>query len=161
MITNICRILLVISCLVFSSCSKRDSSNLPSSAFPIAVAPSKVGSYPALAKSGGGYFYDDVLEYRVWVHPGGDDYYEAFATFEEAEAFSKKQKEAEEPLVLVLQHEHINEPSPGVFVQVKGDRIAEWQVKWLKGTKRGPDSIEQFLKNKENKAAQQSTEQDK
>ena len=27
-----------------------------------------VGSYPALVKSGGGYVWDEVLEYRVWCH---------------------------------------------------------------------------------------------
>ena len=40
--------------------------------------------------SGAGYFYDDVLEYRVWVHPeaggedlhDGDDYFLAFAKFD-------------------------------------------------------------------------------
>ena len=31
-----------------------------------------------VTKSGGGYFYDEVLEYRVWVHPerGGPDHHE-------------------------------------------------------------------------------------
>jgi hypothetical protein len=65
--------------------------------FPAAVDPALVGEYPALAKSGGGYFFDDVLEYRVWCCPGpgeaeeaneeendGSDYYYAFATYEEA-----------------------------------------------------------------------------
>ncbi len=28
-----------------------------------------VGSYPALVNSGGGYVWDEVLEYRVWCHP--------------------------------------------------------------------------------------------
>jgi hypothetical protein len=37
--------------------------------YPNVINPSKVGTYPALVKSGGGYFYDEVLEYRVWVHP--------------------------------------------------------------------------------------------
>lgn len=139
---------LAITCLAFSSCTKPDSSSTLSSAYPTAVDPAKVGSYDALAKSGGGYFYDEVLEYRVWIHPDGDDYFKAFATFEEAEAFSKQQQGAEEPLVLVLQHESINEPSPGVYERVQGDRITEWQVAWLKDSKRGPDSIEKFLKDK-------------
>ena len=33
--------------------------------YPPAAYPEKVGTYPALCHSGGGYFYDDVLEYRV------------------------------------------------------------------------------------------------
>lgn len=56
---------------------------------PVAIDKTKVGSYPARAFAGGGYFFDDVLEYRVWVCPpeGGDDYYQAFATYEEALAY--------------------------------------------------------------------------
>lgn len=40
-----------------------------SSAYPTAIAPATVGSYPGSVKSGAGYFYDEVLEYRVWLHP--------------------------------------------------------------------------------------------
>ena len=36
-----------------------------SSKYPIAVAPERVGKFPAIVKSGAGYFYDEVLEYRV------------------------------------------------------------------------------------------------
>ena len=51
--------------------------------YPDAVDPSLVGTYPAVAGSGGGYVWDDVLEYRVWSHPergapdedNGSDYY--------------------------------------------------------------------------------------
>lgn len=71
------------------------------SAFPIAVDADLIGEYPAQTKSGGGYFYDAVLEYRVWVHPhdggedlyDGDDYYCAFATFEEASAYCARRPE--------------------------------------------------------------------
>ena len=114
--------------------------------YPATVDPAKVGTYPALTKSGGGYFYDDVLEYRVWVHPeaGGDDSYYAFATFDEATAFSRNTDGAESPLVLVLQLEWIDEPKPGEFRHKKGERITEWQVEWLKESKRGADSIARF-----------------
>jgi putative acetyltransferase len=123
------------------------------SKYPIAVNTAKVGTYPALVKSGAGYFYDDVLEYRVWLHPekgaerktGGDDYFVSFAQFERALDFSKKTAGAEEPLVLIRQLKHINEPSPGVFEIVEGERIAEWQVPWLVGTKRTPGALERFL----------------
>ncbi|VDH00110.1 Uncharacterised protein [Helicobacter pametensis] len=58
------------------------------SPYPSAAYPEKVGIYPAHCHSGSGYFYDDVLEYRVWCHPErgvpdlyeGDDYFHAFAT---------------------------------------------------------------------------------
>ena len=138
------------------NCSQSQSRQTSTSSYPIAVDAKKVGKYPPLTKSGGGYFYDDVLEYRVWINPpeGGDDYYKAFATYEEAVAFSKKTPGAEEPLVLVLQKEWIEEPKPGVFVARKDPRITEWQVKWLIDDKRSPSSIETFLN--EQKRAQES-----
>lgn len=40
---------------------------------------------------------------------------------------------------------HINEPTPGVFEILEGERIAEWQVPWLLGSKRTADSLERFL----------------
>lgn len=123
------------------------------SKFPIAVDPAKVGWYSALAKSGGGYFYDEVLEYRVWIHPrdgglelqGGDVYFCAFPSYEEALEFSREAPGAEEPFVLVRQNEHVNEPEPGKFTHVMGERITEWQVAWLEGSTRGPNSISDFL----------------
>jgi len=33
-----------------------------------------VGTYPALVMSGGGYVWDDVLEYRVWCSPLDGEY---------------------------------------------------------------------------------------
>lgn len=121
--------------------------------YPPAINRRKVGTYPASAKSGGGYFYDDVLEYRVWIHPeaggrdvhGGEDYFYAFATYQEALGFCKKTKGAEPPLVLVFQKEHINEPKPGIFEHIRKQRIAEWQPNWLEGSKRNQGSIGQFL----------------
>ena len=121
--------------------------------YPTAVEPAKVGKYPARAKSGAGYFYDDVLEYRVWLHPedgaakknGGSVYFLAFAEYEKALDFSRRTKGAEEPLVLIRQLKHINEPRPGVFEVIEGERIAEWQVDWLAGSKRTPGAIEKFL----------------
>jgi hypothetical protein len=119
------------------------------SKYPVAIEPKKVGTYPALTKSGGGYFYDDVLEYRVWIVPagGGDDYFKAFATYEEAELFAQKTRGADKPLVLVRQLEHVNEPRKGVFERVVGERLTEWVPAWLEGTKRAEDSIAKFLAN--------------
>jgi len=124
------------------------------SEFPVAIAPEKVGTYPGMVKSGAGLFYDDVLEYRVWLAPergaerkdGGSDYFVAFAQYERALAFSKQAKGAEEPLVLVRQMKHVNEPRPGVFEVVSGERLTEWQVQWLVGSKRVPGAIEKFMK---------------
>jgi hypothetical protein len=125
------------------------------SAHPLAIEVAKVGAYPALVKSGAGYFYDDVLEYRVWMHPergaapredGGGDYYMAFAQYEKALAFSKATTGAEEPLVLIRQMEYINEPEEGVYEAAAGERLTEWRVEWLEGSKRQADSIEKFLR---------------
>ena len=113
--------------------------------YPNAIDPKAVGSYPKVVKSGGGVFYDEVLEYRVWVFGEDGDTFKAFATFEEAEKFSKHTKGAEEPLVLVRQFEHVNEPSPGIFEHKKETRLAEWRVSWLPSSKRLPDSIEKYI----------------
>ena len=140
-------ILIVVVLTVAANCSRFQARQTPTSRYPLTVDVNKVGTYPALTKSGGGYFYDDVLEYRVWINPpeGGDDYYKPFAIYEEAEAFSKKTAGAEQPLVLVLQKEWIEEPRPGVFVPHKEARITEWQVAWLEKDKRTPGAIERFL----------------
>ena len=121
--------------------------------FPPAVDAALVGTYSALTKSGGGYFYDDVLEYRVWCHPAadapegeGDDYYYAFADYGDALACSKSTPRAEEPLVLVRQLEHVDEPEPGVYVHVREQRITEWRVEWLAGSKRTETSIPEMLR---------------
>jgi len=68
--------------------------------YPTAVNPKRVGKYPALAGAGGGYVWDEVLEYRVWCHPergapdlaDGNDYFYAFATFPKALKFSRRTK---------------------------------------------------------------------
>lgn len=121
--------------------------------YPSVLDPALVGTYPALAKSGGGFVWDAVLEYRVWCHPehgapdvcDGSDYYYAFASHEEAAAFADATDGAEEPLALVLQEEHINEPEPGVYVQVKEPRITEWPVAFLSRPRRTAATIPAFL----------------
>ncbi len=124
--------------------------------YPSAVSPELVGEYPAHAKSGGGYFFDDVLEYRVWCHPergapdefDGEDYYYAFASYDEALAFAEHSEGAEQPLVLIRQWEWINEPSPNEFIHEKGERIAEWRVEWLARGARQPGQIEAFIQQR-------------
>jgi hypothetical protein len=121
--------------------------------YPLAVDPSRVGLFGGNTKSGGGYFYDEVLEYRVWLDPergaqrraGNADYFAAFARYESALEFSRRNAGADEPLVLVRQCESINEPTPGTFFWEKSERITEWKVPWLEGAKRTPRSIPEFL----------------
>lgn len=118
--------------------------------YPPAVEPELVGTYPALAKSGGGYVWDDVLEYRVWCHPeqdaaDGDDYFHAFATYTEALAFARRTSEADEPLALIRQIEYIDEPTPGHYIHVKEMRITEWPVEFLDRPRRNENTIPNFL----------------
>lgn len=112
-----------------------------------------VGTYPAEASAGGGYVWDDVLEYRVWCHPEcgalsneeGDDYFFAFSSFAEASAFSKNTQGAEEPLALILQAEYIGEDHPGEYRHVKENRITEWPVEFLLRPRRTPETIPLFF----------------
>jgi hypothetical protein len=120
---------------------------------PQVLDPSLVGTYPAAAKSGGGYVWDEVLEYRVWCPPergapdeaDGSDYYYAFATFEDAMECSSEIPGSEEPLALVLQREHINELSPGEYEHIVEERVTEWPVSFLSRPRRTPRTIPDFL----------------
>ena len=120
---------------------------------PPATDPEKVGTYPALAKAGGGYVWDEVLEYRVWCHPErgakgldqANDYYFAFGTCEEAEDFADRTPGAEAPLALVLQREFIDEPEPGQFAHVRAERVTEWPVAFLSRPRRTDRTIPDFM----------------
>jgi putative acetyltransferase len=121
--------------------------------YPGAADPARVGGYPARTFAGGGYVWDEVLEYRVWCHPhdgaedthDGNDYFLPFATYDEALAYSQKTRGAEEPLALVLQREYIDEPEDGRYVHVKKQRITEWPVEFLRRPKRTADTIPDFF----------------
>ena len=121
--------------------------------YPSVLDPALVGSYPALAKAGGGFVWDEVLEYRVWCHPergaedlaDGSDYYYAFETQAEAQQFSNATQGAEEPLALVLQREYIDEPEPGEYLHKKEERVTEWPVAFLRRPRRTPRTIPDFL----------------
>ncbi len=121
--------------------------------YPDAVDPLKVGTYPAKAGAGGGFVWDEVLEYRVWCHPErgapdqneGSDYFYSFATYAEALECSRDIRGAEETLALILQREHINETDPGHYVHVTEERITEWPVEFLLRPRRTPSTIADFL----------------
>jgi hypothetical protein len=120
---------------------------------PRAIDPDRVGTYPALAKAGGGYVWDAVLEYRVWCCPAagapdkadGNDYYYAFANYPDALRFSQSYEGADRPLALVLQREYIDEPDPGQYKHVRRYRIAEWAVEFLARPRRDEHTIPDFL----------------
>ncbi|WP_218938242.1 GCN5 family acetyltransferase [Parashewanella tropica] len=86
-----------------------------------------VGSYEAAAFAGGGYVWDEVLEYRVWCYLSdgasdlveGYDYYYSFESFESAEKFYLSTQGAQVPLALILQNEYIDEPEHEKYVHVK------------------------------------------
>ena len=121
--------------------------------YPDAVDTEKVGSYPAVVGAGGGFVWDEVLEYRVWCHPDqgapdlldGDDYFYSFATYDEALGYSRNIEGAEEPLALILQREHLNEAESGKYVHITEERLTEWPVEFLHRPKRTPSTIPDFL----------------
>jgi hypothetical protein len=121
--------------------------------YPKVLDPARVGTYAASAKSGGGYVWDEVLEYRVWCHPErgaedlaeGSDYYYTFETYAEAQDFSSATQGAEKPLALVLQREYIDEPKPGEYTHKKEERITEWPVDFLTRPRRTSETIPAFL----------------
>jgi len=123
------------------------------SEYPEVKDPSLVGTYPALSKAGGGYVWDSVLEYRVWCYPQpgtpefekDGDYYYAFENYEEAFDFSKITKGAEEPLVLILQEEYIEESETGKYEHIREQRITEWPVHFLSRPRRSKNTIPDFL----------------
>jgi putative acetyltransferase len=121
--------------------------------YPDVLDASLVGTYPALSKAGGGYVWDEVLEYRVWCRPSrgaedledGSDYYYAFACYAKAVELSKQTAGADEPLALILQREFIDEPEPENYIHKKEERITEWPVTFLSRPKRDERTIPDFL----------------
>lgn len=74
-----------------------------------------------------------------------DDYYYAFATYDEALACSNDEPGAEEPLALIRQREYIDEPSAGQYIHVRAERIAEWPVVFLHRPRRTSETIPAFF----------------
>ena len=126
--------------------------------YPAAVDPEQVGKYEEAAYSGGGYFFDEVLEYRVWCYPDpeaadidedslyiANEYFLTFITYEQALAFADDNASARAPVALIRQLEWIDQPSRGVYIHNKGERITEWQVEWLNRGVRAANDIAEFL----------------
>ncbi|RNC79704.1 MAG: GCN5 family acetyltransferase [Balneola sp.] len=121
--------------------------------YPEVKNSSEVGNYPAKVFAGGGFVWDEVLEYRVWCHPEqgaqnkfeGDDYFYAFDNFEDALEFSKSTKGTVEPIALILQREYIDEPESGEYIHIKKERITEWPVEFLSRPRRTDSTIPDFL----------------
>lgn len=121
-------------------------------AYPQVNDPDLVGSYPAVAKAGGGYVWDAVLEYRVWCYPldgapdlAEGDYYCAFASCIEALECANQTPGATEPLALVLQEEYIDESTPGDYIHVREKRVTEWSIEFLSRPRRNDRTIPDFV----------------
>lgn len=112
-----------------------------------------VGTYPALVASGGGFVWDEVLEYRVWCHPEngapdeeeGDDYYYVFDNYQDALEYANENPGTEAPLALVLQKEHVGMRESGEYYHVKDERITEWSIDFLRRPRRTENTIPDFL----------------
>ncbi len=111
---------------------------MPSS-FPDALLPEAVGKYAALSKSGGGYVWDAILEYRLWKRSS----FKAFASF--AEAAEAEEAKGGDLVALVYQHEYLDEPEDGHFLHRREPRITEWPVEFLKRPCRNDRTIPDFL----------------
>lgn len=120
---------------------------------PTVLDPAQVGKYSAIAESGGGYVWDEVLEYRVWCHPergapdecNGSDYFYPFDSYAEALEYSENNPGCEAPLALILQREYIDESEPGQYRHIREKRIAEWPVEFLSRPRRNERTIPDFL----------------
>jgi len=121
--------------------------------YPEVLDVEKVGTYSALAKAGGGYVWDEVLEYRVWCYPhngaedlmDGDEYFYPFDHYEDAAEFSSKTKGTKGVLALILQREYIDEPTTGEYIHVKEERITEWPAEFLSRPKRKENTLLDFM----------------
>ena len=121
--------------------------------YPEVLDPALVGTYDATAFAGGGYVWDEVLEYRVWCHPergaedleDGSDYFYSFPSYEQALEFARNNAGAEEPLALILQREYIDESVPGEYAHIVKERITEWPVVFLNRPRRTAETIPRFL----------------
>ena len=121
--------------------------------YPAAVEAEKVGTYPGTVYAGGGYVWDEVLEYRVWCHPergapdleDGSDYFYSFGTYLEASDYAANNPGSEEPLALIRQDEYIDESEPGEDRHVKEERVTEWPVGFLTRPRRTSSTIPDFL----------------
>ena len=121
--------------------------------YPKVLDEAAVGGYPAAAKAGGGFVWDEVLEYRVWCHPekgaddvhNGNDYYKAFPSYKQAEEFSTTHQGTERPIALILQREYIDESEEGEYLHQKEERTTEWPVEFLSRPRRDELTISNFF----------------
>ena len=72
---------------------------------------------------------------------------------EELNALKKfnETENAEDPCVLILQNEYVDEPQVGVYVKITKKRITEWVVEWLTDSKREEESIDKFIETHNSK----------
>ena len=97
---------------------------------PEVVDPSKIRTYSLLCGAGGGTFWDEVLEYRVWTHGEGGDGATIFDNYKQAREFAER--EGTIVLALVLQRETCWGNDGSDMKMEFEERKAEWQIAWLR-----------------------------
>ena len=102
---------------------------------------SKVGTYGALQKSGGGYLYDEVLEYRVWDR----NEFDFFDNINEATIHAKKIGAEVTPLVLQKAGHWVSWDKDDKISIGDEDRIAEWRLDWLLTSKYSPEKLKEKM----------------
>jgi len=123
------------------------------SSFPIARRSKRVGTYSGRVKSGAGYFYDDVAGISRLVcipNEGPGRWPETVTISRHSQSTNARRHLPGRRKVLKNRCPHPpagmdRRAQPGQYTVEKTERIAEWRVEWLKGAKRGPNSIREFL----------------
>lgn len=114
--------------------------------YPAVFDEDLVGFFDVETHAGGGYVWDEVLEYRVWVHvDDDDDSVNVFPDYPSAKAFADTTEGAESPIALILQREYIEEPEPGCYNHVVESRVTEWPIEFLSRPRRTEKTIPDFL----------------
>ena len=124
-----------------------------SNQLPTVVDPDAVGTYARATRAGGGFVWDEVLEYRVWFSArigaegdaAVDDFFRAFATAQDALEAAERSDATSAPVALVLQREYIDEPLPGKYVHIVEERVTEWPLSFLGRPRRTAATIPDFL----------------
>jgi putative acetyltransferase len=118
-----------------------------SSDYPLPDDLAAVGTHAAAAARDSGVFYDDVLEYRLWVRRPAttEELMFAFPTVEDAhEARTALGRDAR-LCVLVQQREPIERMEDGSYVQRSEPRRVEWPITWLVDGRPGEDAVQEVL----------------
>ncbi len=109
--------------------------NNPMHGLPSAVDHQKVGYYGNAESYNDGYFWDELLEYRVRCRALPNDEEEellyCFKDYQSAFTFYKKTPTTQELNALILQKEHITRLNRNAFKHIDTPRMVEWPAHFL------------------------------